>query len=105
MTDINKWNISIDLGKNIAYNSILLILTDKKKVTMSDLENELIIRTSNIILYKNKIKTNIILFLIEHYGGLIQFIDTLEDIGILFINNQLFIIKINVNLCEDWYFV
>ena len=43
-----KWNISISQGQKIAYNTIISILTDKKKMKICDLKKAIILRTNSI---------------------------------------------------------
>jgi len=100
-----KWNISKSQGHKIVYNIIISILTDNKTMIIKDLRDLLLIRTESInILYNNKPK-NICIFLKDNYGGLIQFIDNLNDIGLLYKNNKIYAILNNDEYYEDWCFI
>tara|TARA_B110001469_G_C9625025_1_gene311918 strand:- start:1573 stop:1893 length:321 start_codon:yes stop_codon:yes gene_type:complete len=100
-----KWNISISQGQKIAYNTIISILTDKKKMKICDLKKAIILRTNSIDIKNNNKNKDINFFLKEQYGGLIPFIDTLEDIGILFNDNKIYAILTNEEYYEDWFFI
>lgn len=100
-----KWNISKSQGHKIVYNILISILTDNKKIIIKDLKDLLLIRTQSInILYNNKPK-NICYYLQDIYGGLIQFIDNLDDINLLYKNNKIFAILNNDEYFEDWCFI
>ena len=100
-----EWNISISHGNKITYNTIISILTDKKKIKICDLRKVIILRTKSIDIKKNNKRKNINLFLKEQYGGLISFIDTLEDIGILYSDNNIYAILTNKEYYDEWFFV
>ena len=100
-----KLNISISQGQKIAYNTIISILIDKIKIKICDLKKEIILRTTSIDIKNNNKHKDINFFLKEQYGGLIPFIDTLDDIGVLFTDNNIYAILINDEYFEDWYFI
>lgn len=102
-----KWNISIEEGKQIAFDSITDILKEKKENNIQI--NELILllnnRTKNIKLFNNHKKKNITNFIKNNLHGIKSFIQTYDEFSLLEKNNET-IIKLNKeNLYNDWIFV
>ena len=102
-----KWNISVEEGKKIAFDSIKEILKEKKEnhIQINELIFLLNNRTKNIKLFNNHKKKNITNFIKNNLQGIKSFIQTYDEFLLIEENNETIIKLNNVNLYNDWIFV
>lgn len=100
----SNWNISKLDGHNIIYNILHKELIKSDKILINDIIDILNKNTKNINLLKNNKVKSIESYIKDIYGSLISYIDNIDNIGILYNNNNTYAILIN-KYTEDWIFV
>jgi hypothetical protein len=103
-----KWNISKEKASNVVFNTIQTILNEKQNHSIDLDELVLLIQNRNKdlnILNNNKSK-NIVNYIKNVFGGIVQFIDTYDDF-LLIEGKDKIIIKLNdIELdLNEWIFV
>ena len=102
-----KWNISVEDGKKLAFDSIMEILEEKKenKIKINELIFLLNNRTKNIKLFNNHKKKNLTNFIKNNFHGIQSFIEDYENFLLIKEENEITIQLNNENLYNDWIFV
>ena len=103
-----KWSISKEDGEKLINETLKEILESKGEMEISDLK--LLLQNRNIIIKNNNKNKNIINFIKNVFGGLINFLENRKDIYTIKndIDSNIKIINININkseITEDIYFL